>query len=208
MSVLLSVLILKLYEFDMASFCINGFPLSSNFQVWYPVTPAMGKPSFDGPECIKEVWQFNFPLILLRCPTLSLTSKTGSYHISHVLQIQLKAEGNTSISKFFTRKVAEGEDTKPEDKIQCQEFVKTEDTKDLREEVKKEEGDEDIKSGDTPSSQNVTKFPIKREYDVISADSNPALSNTKVNANPVKKKEKTKTANDKQPTLFSYFGKK
>ncbi|XP_076886076.1 uncharacterized protein LOC143535818 isoform X1 [Bidens hawaiensis] len=22
---------------------------------WYPVTPAMGKPSFDGPECIKEV---------------------------------------------------------------------------------------------------------------------------------------------------------
>lgn len=24
-------------------------------QVWYPVTPAMGKLSFDGPECIKEV---------------------------------------------------------------------------------------------------------------------------------------------------------
>ncbi|KAF5820652.1 putative SOS response associated peptidase (SRAP) [Helianthus annuus] len=23
--------------------------------VWYPVTPAMGKPSFDGPDCIKEV---------------------------------------------------------------------------------------------------------------------------------------------------------
>ena len=29
--------------------------LSSNLQVWYPVTPAMGKPSFDGPECINEV---------------------------------------------------------------------------------------------------------------------------------------------------------
>lgn len=23
--------------------------------MWYPVTPAMGKASFDGPECIKEV---------------------------------------------------------------------------------------------------------------------------------------------------------
>ena len=23
--------------------------------LWYPVTPAMGKPSFDEPECIKEV---------------------------------------------------------------------------------------------------------------------------------------------------------
>ena len=29
--------------------------LSVNLQVWYPVTPGMGKPSFDGPECIKEV---------------------------------------------------------------------------------------------------------------------------------------------------------
>jgi hypothetical protein len=24
-------------------------------QVWYPVTTAMGKPSFNGSECIKEV---------------------------------------------------------------------------------------------------------------------------------------------------------
>lgn len=24
-------------------------------QVWYPVTPAIGKISFDGPDCIKEV---------------------------------------------------------------------------------------------------------------------------------------------------------
>lgn len=27
----------------------------SSLQAWYSVTPAMGKTSFDGPECIKEV---------------------------------------------------------------------------------------------------------------------------------------------------------
>lgn len=25
-----------------------------NFQVWYPVTPAMGRPAFNGPECVEE----------------------------------------------------------------------------------------------------------------------------------------------------------
>ena len=28
---------------------------SFNHQVWYPVTPAMGKVSFNGPECSNEV---------------------------------------------------------------------------------------------------------------------------------------------------------
>ncbi|KAK8933202.1 hypothetical protein KSP39_PZI015869 [Platanthera zijinensis] len=30
-------------------------PYADSDLVWYPVTPAMGKPSFDGPECIKEI---------------------------------------------------------------------------------------------------------------------------------------------------------
>ncbi|KAI9078946.1 hypothetical protein K1719_039095 [Acacia pycnantha] len=72
----------------------------------------MDKPSFDGPECIKE--------------------------------IQLKTEKNASISKFFTKKGAEWEGSKPEQRI--------------------------------PS--------------------------------PVKKKKKVKNAaDDKQSSLFSYFGK-
>ncbi|KAK7255173.1 hypothetical protein RIF29_28577 [Crotalaria pallida] len=32
-----------------------GSSASSYENVWYPVTSSMGKPSFDGPECIKEV---------------------------------------------------------------------------------------------------------------------------------------------------------
>ncbi|KAK7273287.1 hypothetical protein RIF29_14336 [Crotalaria pallida] len=30
-------------------------PYEESDLVWYPVTPGMGKPSFDEPECIKEV---------------------------------------------------------------------------------------------------------------------------------------------------------
>ncbi|XP_073221777.1 uncharacterized protein [Cicer arietinum] len=147
---------------------------------WYPVTPAMGKPSFDGPECIKE--------------------------------IQVKAEGNIPISKFFSRKGGEGEDTKSGHKILslCHEPVKTEQTtKDLSEGAKTEEGESDLKSSGS-SPQNVTKFTVKREYDAISSDSKPSLGiNDQVIANPpTKKKEKAKNADDKQPTLFSFFGKR
>ncbi|CAI8584480.1 unnamed protein product [Vicia faba] len=152
-------------------------PYEESDLAWYPVTPAMGKPSFNGPECIKE--------------------------------IQVKTEGNTPISKFFSRKVAEDEDTKPEHKTLFHEPVKTEQAKDLSEEAKTEEGESDLKPSGSSPSQNVTKFPIKREYVAISSDLKPSLANNdKSSANPAKKKEKTKTADDKQPTLFSYFGKR
>lgn len=128
---------------------------------------------------------------------------------SHVWQIQIKAEGNTSISKFFLRKGAGDEDSKPEQKIPCHEFVKTEQTEDLSEGGKIEEGDKDLKSSSYSHSPNDTKFPIKRDYDALSADSKPALGNNdQVSANPAKKKEKARIADDKQPTLFSYFGKR
>lgn len=152
-------------------------PYEESDLVWYPVTPAMGKPSFDGPECIKE--------------------------------IQIKTERNIPISKFFSKKEAEVEDTKPEHKILSHEPVKTEQTKDVSEEAKTEEGDTDLKSSGIFPSQNVNRFSIKREYDAISSDSKPSLANNdQVSANPAKKKEKAKTADDKQPTLFSYFGKR
>ncbi|XP_057754188.1 uncharacterized protein LOC130973595 isoform X1 [Arachis stenosperma] len=148
-------------------------PYEESDLVWYPVTPAMGKPSFDGPECIKE--------------------------------IQVKAEGNTLISKFFSRKGSENEETKPEQKIvPSQGFIKSE--KQPEEAKKTEVGDSDFKS-----SQDATKVPTKRDYEASSGESKPALANKDVvSPNPAKKREKAKTnaADDKQPNLFSYFGKR
>lgn len=37
---------------NTGSFSVSS---SSLYQVWYPVTPAMGRTQFDGPECIKEI---------------------------------------------------------------------------------------------------------------------------------------------------------
>lgn len=124
----------------------------------------------------------------------------------HVLQIQVKAERSTSISKFFSRKGAESEGTKREQKIvPSHESVKTEQPK----EAKTEEGDNDLKSSGFSNSQDATKVPIKRDYEAFSADSKPALAkNDLVSSHPVKKREKAKTADDKQPNLFSYFAKR
>lgn len=128
---------------------------------------------------------------------------------SHVWQIQTKAERNISISKFFSKKGAEVEDTEPEHKILSHEPFKTEQTEDLSEEAKTEEGNTDFKSSGISPSKKVTNFAIKREYDAISSDSKPSsANNNQMSANPAKKKEKAKTADDKQPTLFSYFGKR
>ncbi|BAT84233.1 hypothetical protein LR48_Vigan03g112200 [Vigna angularis] len=152
-------------------------PYEESDLVWYPVTPAMGKSSFDGPECIK--------------------------------QIQVKAEGNTSISMFFSKKGAERKDTKPEQKLSCHESVKTEPTEDLIEGAKTDEVDNDLKFSGSSHSKNASMLPIKREYETFSADSKPALAcHDQISSTPAKKKEKTKSADDKQPTLFSFFGKK
>jgi len=129
--------------------------------------------------------------------------------LSYVWQIQVKAEGNTSISMFFSKKGAERKDTKPEQKLSCHESVKTEPTEDLIEGAKAEEVDKEVKFGGSSHSQNASLLPIKREYETFSADSKPALENhDQISSTPAKKKEKTKKADDKQPTLFSFFGKK
>ncbi|KAI4356310.1 hypothetical protein L6164_000342 [Bauhinia variegata] len=142
-------------------------PYEESDLAWYPVTSAMGKPSFDGPECIKE--------------------------------IQLKTEGNTSISKFFSKKGAEKEDSKPEQKTPCQGSAMAEQPK-----TEKEDGNE-LKPGDSiRSDEDAFKRQIKRDYEEFLADTKPTLDNT----DHVKKKERAKSADDKQPTLFSYFGKR
>ncbi|MED6163536.1 hypothetical protein PIB30_080900 [Stylosanthes scabra] len=147
-------------------------PYEESDLAWCPVTPAMGKTSFDGPECIKE--------------------------------IQVKPESTTSIAKFFSRKGSENEETKPEQKVvPSQGSIKSEEQ---AEEAKKTEvGDSDLKS-----SQDAKKVPTKRHYEDSSEESKPALANKDLSPNPKKKREKSKTnaADDKQPNLFSYFGKR
>ncbi|XP_059626266.1 uncharacterized protein LOC132269191 isoform X2 [Cornus florida] len=172
--------------------------------VWYPVTPAMGKPSFDGPECIKE--------------------------------IQLKIEKKNSISKFFSKKEIDDEKVlKPQVGSANEEHNRTSQLKSLKEEP--ETRDMAGKPSSTsplislkkePETQHNTDYPsstgecnynsepktagnpqIKRDLEELSADTKASIDDTKkLCTSPVRKKGNFGGAGDKQPTLFSYFGKR
>ncbi|CAN6545022.1 unnamed protein product [Malus baccata var. baccata] len=155
--------------------------------VWYPVTSAMGKVSFDGPECINE--------------------------------IQLKTEGNHSITKFFLAKGTKKEELNPEDTSSDDTSAKKDLSKMVKEEPESKEDteqpystqqceDESKCNVSTLSQEGVSKGQAKRDYEEFSADSKPvAYVTNKKSASLAKKKVNPKSSLDKQPTLFSYFGK-
>ncbi|KAL6271099.1 hypothetical protein ACE6H2_028010 [Prunus campanulata] len=155
--------------------------------VWYPVTPAMGKVSFDGPECINE--------------------------------IQLKTEGNNSITKFFMSKGTKKEELNPKDTSFYDSSVKNDLPKRVKEEPESEEKTEQPASAEkcendskcsvsTLSQEGASKGQTKRDYEEFSADSKPvAYETSEISASPAKKKVNLKSSLDKQPTLFSYFEK-
>ncbi|MBA0752850.1 hypothetical protein Gogos_005580 [Gossypium gossypioides] len=151
--------------------------------VWYPVTPAIGKLSFEGPECVKEV--------------------------------PLKTQEKNSISKFFsTRKVEKEQESNMEQSV-CDESVKTNLRNNLKEELRSTDDrlasltdkDHDSKSNvPVPSLGDVGKSQAKRDYEELLADTKP--SKDEIETSPARKKGNIKGGGDKQPTLFSYFGKK
>ncbi|MBA0817342.1 hypothetical protein Gohar_028245 [Gossypium harknessii] len=151
--------------------------------VWYPVTPAIGKLSFEGPECVKEV--------------------------------PLKTQEKNSISKFFsTRKVEKEQESNMEQSV-CDESVKTNLLNNLKEEPRSTDDrlasltdkDHDLKSNvPVPSLGDVGKSQAKRDYEELLADTKP--SKDEIETSPARKKGNIKGGGDKQPTLFSYFGKK
>ncbi|XP_012466069.1 uncharacterized protein LOC105784693 isoform X1 [Gossypium raimondii] len=151
--------------------------------VWYPVTPAIGKLSFEGPECVKEV--------------------------------PLKTQEKNSISKFFsTRKVEKEQESNMVQSV-CDESVKTNLLNNLKEEPRSTDDrlasltdkDHDLKSNvPVPSLGDVGKSQVKRDSDEFLADTKP--SKDEIETSPARKKGNIKGGGDKQPTLFSYFGKK
>ncbi|XP_043718525.1 abasic site processing protein YoqW isoform X2 [Telopea speciosissima] len=140
--------------------------------VWYPVTPAMGKTSLNGPECIKE--------------------------------IQLKSKEKNSISKFFTKKT---ENQQESARINLLENVKDEpgnqeDTEDATDSKGNNGSKSDVSS---LLQEEAGKCGIKRDYEESAADLKSTID--KLETSHAKKKANLKSAGDKQPTLLSYFGK-
>jgi hypothetical protein len=134
------------------------------------------------------------------------------------VQIQLKAEGNTPISMFFsTKRTKREQESDLEAKNSYAESLKTDLSKSLKKEPSTEdntpmlsftEGGQDSKSTITQSQDNTAKCQMKCDYGEFQADSEPVTDETiKLCSTPARKKRNLKSASDKQPTLFSYFGK-
>ncbi|KAL6217813.1 hypothetical protein ACLB2K_011030 [Fragaria x ananassa] len=155
--------------------------------VWYPVTPAMGKVSFDGPECSNE--------IKLKTDGTNSITKFFSTKGTKKEEINPKDTSlhDSSVKTEFPESLNEEPETK-EEKVQPSSTVKCEDSK---------------SSVSILSQEDASKEQTKRDYEEFLADSKPLPneSDKKSSASPAKKKVNLKTSHDKQPTLFSYFRK-
>ncbi|KGN44679.1 uncharacterized protein LOC101206083 isoform X1 [Cucumis sativus] len=150
--------------------------------VWYPVTPSMGKPSFDGPDCIKEIQLKNDGSNLIS-KFFSAKETKKEYSVS-----QEKTCSNTSVKP-------EASPSLEEHKREVNRGASSEESKDCLAKC---------------SSDTSLTYQIKRDREDISSDLKSGMDDySKVGSSPkIRKKGNLKTGNDNQLTLFSYFGKK
>ncbi|XP_023891332.1 uncharacterized protein LOC112003380 isoform X1 [Quercus suber] len=219
--------------------------------VWYPVTPAMGKPSFDGPECINEIkLKIEGSNPITKFFSTKATKKEESSNLEEKnscaesfktdppkrFKKEPETQDNTAfssftekgdqdarsnpISKFFSTKGIKEEESNLEEKKSSAESFMTDPP--ITNSFKKEPDTEDSKAlsfftgkGDQDSTSSVVhsqdrpaKCQLKRDYEEFNAVSEKNIDETsKLCSTPARKKGNPKDCGDKQPTLFSYFGK-
>ncbi|KAL6555598.1 hypothetical protein OROHE_007270 [Orobanche hederae] len=175
-------------------------PYEENDLDWYPVTSCVGKLSFDGPECIKE--------------------------------IQVKTENTRSISQIFSKKDVHAphepkvekprkvydsvEASEPESVKEEPESLKTLETTGIRmkdesvENSQQQSTKEELESQDdddhhqSMSPKGGPSVIDKRDYAEFSSQS---FAEETGNKNISRVRKRNKGVPDKQPTLFSYFGR-
>lgn len=159
-------------------------PYEHSDLVWYPVTPAMGKPSFDGPECIKEIH--------LKVEEKGTISKFFS---RKEFKEESNPEESTSGKSLKLEPKSVKEENESEEKLETPCSSKTVDC-DLKSEL------------ETFSHEGDTKCKTKRDREELVGSKLKTDEIVKPRVSPAKKKANLKSVDDKQPTLLSYFGKK
>lgn len=159
--------------------------------IWYPVTSAMNKPSYDGPECIRE--------------------------------IQLKTEEMKPISSFFSKKVCNSDESKPQVTNASRASVHATPALTLKVEPDTEgnmvnqeplvdESNEDVKSNVAQAhlaNQGAHQFQLKRDYEQYSTQEKSSVETDHPHSTPARKKGNLggSGAGTGQKSLFSYYGK-
>lgn len=164
-------------------------PYQSTDLVWYPVTPLIGKPSFDEPDCVKEI-------------------KLKSEEINPISKFFAKKTINNEEDNH-----EEEEEEKPKVEIEVEDQANISEPQSLKEEPRSldQENYEEKPYISPLEGKKATYTPIKRDYEEFSAETKQSKTEAKLHtqANPPKKNGNTASAGDKQqPTLFSYFNKK
>ncbi|KAK9146058.1 hypothetical protein Sjap_005961 [Stephania japonica] len=167
-------------------------PYEDSDLVWYPVTPAMGKTSFEGPECIKEVQLKEENLI-----SKFFSKKTGNAQESSPPHVETESERSALVHPIKGLK-REEEEEESQETTKCYDLQ--EDTDNPKPSI-----------SPCPNQEEVDeKHGTKRSSDQLTVDSKMLAYETKKPTVTAVKKKKTgnpKNADDNQPTLFSYFGK-
>lgn len=182
-------------------------PYEESDMAWFPVTPAMGKASFDGPECIKE-------LQLKANETRSISqffSKKGD-------KDQQGQKSHTKVVEEEILNIDQTESLKQEPEsdhaghlcspVRPESFTSTRATGIKVEQDYDESGSKQSLTGQTgnpPEKEESGDLKTKRDYEELSGNAVPLAKGVNKHVSPSKKK--AKGAGDKQPTLFSYFGK-
>ncbi|EHA8587374.1 hypothetical protein COCNU_scaffold001996G000020 [Cocos nucifera] len=161
-------------------------PYEDSDLVWYPVTTAVGKPSFDGPECVKE--------INLKSSGENPMSKFFSKKVD---KSHSEPEHKKSSNQF------------PETDAfgSVKDELDAEGTGELAREEKNGKSDLfALPKGETIESD---VCGIKREFEEMATSSVPQTETAIVlPASPVKKGKSIKSTGDRQASLLSYFGKR
>ncbi|KAK9082673.1 hypothetical protein Scep_029144 [Stephania cephalantha] len=170
-------------------------PYEDSDLVWYPVTPAMGKTSFEGPECIKEVQLKEENNLISKF----FSKKTGNPpESSPPPHVETESEGSALVHTI--------NDLKREEDDESREITKCHDLQEDNDNLKPS-----VSSYPHQEEANEKKHGTKRDSDQLTLDSKILAYETKkptVSAsNKKKKKGDVKNTGDNQLTLFSYFGK-
>ncbi|KAA8550550.1 hypothetical protein F0562_002234 [Nyssa sinensis] len=176
---------------------------------WYPVTPAVGKASFDGPECIKEIELKTEKKLISK-----FFSKKGIDDVKDLNpQVGRTCEELIKSSQLKNLKEEPETQNSPEHTTSASQLKKLKE--DLESQDSKEhpsfteKGNDDSKPKvSTLAHVGAANSQTKWDHEEFSADTKPSTDEAdRLSTSPVRKKGKHGGAGDKQPTLFSYFGK-
>ncbi|XP_068666880.1 uncharacterized protein [Aristolochia californica] len=181
-------------------------PYEESDLVWYPVTPEMGKTTFSGPECIKEIklkTERNIPISKFFSKKM-----TDSKQFLEPKPEKTSDESTVSHDGFSSLR-GHGVNNMEAVKTPSKESYPTNDLRILKEELLDEETKNitDFKGDATKTSaKGEERNGIKRDYEPY-ASGLKTLTDDTVETKSNSKKGKTKNdAGNRQPTLHSYFG--